>query len=187
MKCCSCLTLTILTKIAYGFLTIYILIGTVLWINRTGRSWKLRILCGCSSIYVWTTLSCKCITGPIFLQETVNFFRFIILHESVTILQALDKYPETVWFVQVREWPHRTSEVFILLEEYFHDCVDALDYHNETGQCKDWSPCSPDLKPCLFVRPLEGFTENILPRFLGVDHLWWMWNCSNEDFGECRR
>lgn len=54
--------------------------------------------------------------------------------------------------------PHRSKEVFQLLNHYFKEKVIALDYNNATQKGLDWPPYSPDLNPCDFF--LWGYIKD---------------------------
>lgn len=99
-------------------------------------------------ITVWAALSSRGIIGPIYLEETVNSSRYIeILQQFVAVLNTLGDL-KTDWFMQDGARPHRTSDVFTFLEEYFENRVIALHYRKATSKGMDWPPCSPDLNPC---------------------------------------
>ena len=53
---------------------------------------------------------------------------------------------ENWWFMQDEARPHRTSDVFDLLEEHFDHRLIALDRRLEGGL--EWAPYSPNLNPC---------------------------------------
>ena len=57
---------------------------------------------------------------------------------------------ENDWFMQDGARPHRTGDVFQLLEEYFGSRIIALDYPDYSGEGIEWPPYSPDLNPCDF-------------------------------------
>ncbi|GBM77410.1 hypothetical protein AVEN_65446-1 [Araneus ventricosus] len=44
--------------------------------------------------------------------------------------------------------PHRTNEVFDLLEEHFNERIVALEYRKSKNMGIDWPPYSPGLNPC---------------------------------------
>lgn len=52
------------------------------------------------------------------------------------------------WFMQDGALPHRTNEVFRLLDEHFPGRVMGLGYSSKHGGGIDWAPYSPDLNPC---------------------------------------
>lgn len=98
---------------------------------------------------VWAAISRQGIIGPLFLRETITTGRYIaLLNQFVDYQQALDDHPDTAWFMQDGARPHRTQDVFDVLEEYFDDRVIALDYLKFKGKGFDWPPYSPDLTPC---------------------------------------
>ncbi|GBM80288.1 hypothetical protein AVEN_70362-1 [Araneus ventricosus] len=53
-----------------------------------------------------------------------------------------------MWFMQDGATPHRTNEVFDLLEEHFNERIVALGYPKSKNMGNDWPPCSPDLNHC---------------------------------------
>ena len=52
------------------------------------------------------------------------------------------------WFMQDGARPHRTAEVFSVLNQHFGDRVIGLDYPGSSLEGLEWPPYSPDLNPC---------------------------------------
>lgn len=100
-------------------------------------------------VTVWCAISAKGIIGPFFFNDTVNSERYKEMLEDFFIpsaqgLDAIDDF----WFMQDGAKPHRTLEVFELLDEHFHGRVIGLEYESRYGCGIEWPPCSPDLNPC---------------------------------------
>ncbi|GBO19104.1 hypothetical protein AVEN_120695-1 [Araneus ventricosus] len=53
-----------------------------------------------------------------------------------------------MWFMQDGATPHRTNEVFDLLDEHFNERIVALGHPKSKYMGIDWPPYSPDLNPC---------------------------------------
>ncbi|GFU82458.1 uncharacterized protein TNCV_3569301 [Trichonephila clavipes] len=60
--------------------------------------------------------------------------------------------------------PHRTEQVFRILDEYFGNRVIALEYPKFTGAGMDWPPYSPDLTPSGWRRAADGYGFERQPR-----------------------
>lgn len=93
-----------------------------------------------------------------FIDETVNSERYTRLLEQKFIpfahgLDAVDGH----WFMQDGATPHRTNQVFEVLNEHFSDRVLGLDYSSRNGGV-EWPPYSPDLNPCDFF--LWGYLKD---------------------------
>lgn len=113
-------------------------------------------------ITVWAALSSRGIIGPIFINEniTANLYKGILEDSFVPFLQGIQNMTdfENAWFQQDGARPHRTQEVFSLLNEHFGKRVFALDYPEASGEGIEWPPYSPDLNPCDFY--LWGFLKD---------------------------
>lgn len=100
-------------------------------------------------ITVWCAISSLGVIGPFFFDETVNHERYRLMLEEEFIptaqgLNAVDDF----WFMQDGALPHRTQDVFEVLDEYFHGRVIGLNYESRYGCGIEWPPYSPDLNPC---------------------------------------
>ena len=56
-----------------------------------------------------------------------------------------------IWFMQGVTRPHRTSNVFAVMEKQFNDHVIVLGYPERTEMVINWPPYSPDFNPCDFL------------------------------------
>ena len=99
---------------------------------------------------VWCALCADGIIGPFFFDENVNSERYteMLENEFIPLAQATDRV-EGYWFMQDGARPHRTNQVFEVLDEHFHGRVLGLGYE-EKGSGLDWPPYSPDMNPCDF-------------------------------------
>ena len=100
---------------------------------------------------VWCAISSKGIIGPIFIEGTVNHesYRRVLEENFIPAIQGTQDINQ-IWFMQDGATPHRTNDVFKVLEEHFDNRVIALKYRSKTGKGYDWPPYSPDLNPCDF-------------------------------------
>lgn len=94
-------------------------------------------------------MSSQGIIGPFFFDGIVNGERCKEMLETdfIPTAQGMNAV-EGFWFMQDGAMPHRTREVFEVLDEHFHGRVLALDYEARYGSGMDWPPYSPDLNPC---------------------------------------
>ena len=108
---------------------------------------------------VWCALSSDGIIGPIILDGNITGVSYsCMLEESFfPAAHGMDKVEE-YWFMQDGAMPHRTREVFALLDEHFHGRVIGLDYQSRYGCGMEWPPYSPDLNPCDFF--LWGYLKD---------------------------
>lgn len=110
-------------------------------------------------ITVWCAISEKGIIGPVFLDQTINGERYkqMLVKDFIPFAQgmgAVDRF----WFMQDGALPHRTNDVFKLLNEHFDGRVLGLGYPNKFAGGLDWAPYSPDLNPCDFF--LWGYLKD---------------------------
>lgn len=100
-------------------------------------------------ITVWCAISAVGIIGPIFLEENITgeLYTKMLEEEFIPAVQGLNCI-EDYWYMQDGARPHRTDQVFALLDEHFHGRVIGLDYETRFGCGIEWPPCSPDLNPC---------------------------------------
>ena len=85
----------------------------------------------------------------------------MLLKEFIPIahgLNAIQQYR----FMQDGAIPHRTNEVFEVLDEHFSVRVIGLGYPSKLDGGMDWPPYSPDLNPCDFF--LWGFLKDKIYR-----------------------
>jgi len=102
-------------------------------------------------VTVWCALSSAGIIGAIFIDGTVTSSQYIeVLKDN--FIPAIQSYPgfDQMWIMQDEARPHRTTDVFAVLNEYFDERVIALGYRDKTGKGIDWPPYSLDLNPCDF-------------------------------------
>lgn len=100
-------------------------------------------------VTLWCAISSCGIIGPFFFEGNVNHERYREMLENDFIptaqgLEAVDDF----WFMQDGATPHRTIDVFNLLDEHFHGRVIGLNYESRYGCGIEWPPYSPDLNPC---------------------------------------
>lgn len=100
-------------------------------------------------ISVWCAIGAKGIFGPIFFDHNVTgaSYRKMLLEEFIPYAQALDAVDNN-WFMQDGALPHRTNDVFDVLDHHFPRRVIALDFPDRRDGGLDWPPYSPDLNPC---------------------------------------
>ena len=93
--------------------------------------------------------------------ENVNSARYkeMLENEFIPAAQGMDCV-EGWWFMQDGARPHRTAEVFRLLDEHFPGRIIGLDYESQFGGGMDWPPYSPDLNPCDFF--LWGYLKDAI-------------------------
>ena len=84
-------------------------------------------------------------------------YREMLEKEFIPIAQGTNCVADW-WFMQDGARPHRTTEVFDLLDEHFPRRVLGLDYNAKYGGGMDWPPYSPDLNPCDFF--LWGYLKD---------------------------
>ena len=101
-------------------------------------------------VTVWCAVSKIGIIGPLFIDETVTATRYIecLRDNFIPFVQGMKLH--NMWFMQDGARPHRTTDVFLFLEEHFNERVMALDYNKDCDKGLDWPPYSPGLNPCDF-------------------------------------
>ena len=67
--------------------------------------------------------------------------------EFIPHLQSNDLLSD-YWFMQDGARPHRTPEVFQLLNQHFGSRIKGMDYPNHFNDGIEWPPYSPNLRPC---------------------------------------
>jgi hypothetical protein len=109
---------------------------------------------------VWCALSAHGIIGPVFIHENIDSQLYVkILNENfIPNIQGMETDMSQTWFMQDGARPHRTEQVFALLNEYFGEKIIALDSARIIGEGIDWPPYSPDLNPCDFY--LWGYLKD---------------------------
>jgi hypothetical protein len=102
-------------------------------------------------ITIWAAVSKQSVIGPIFIEENVNSHNYVELLENkfIPAVQRLGNLNRS-WFMQDGARPHRTPEIFDLLEKHFQERVIAFEYPKFKGKGFDWPTYSPDLNPCDF-------------------------------------
>lgn len=110
-------------------------------------------------ITVWCALSEVGIIGPVFIRENVTgkVYKRILLNKFIPFAGGMDAV-EGHWFMQDGALPHRTNEVFEILNEHFSGRVIGLGYPTRFNGGLDWPPYSPDLNPCDFF--LWGYLKD---------------------------
>lgn len=100
-------------------------------------------------VTVWCAISAKGIIGPFFFEDNVTGegYRKMLEEEFIPAAQGLDAIDD-FWFMQDGARPHRTLNVFELLDEHFHGRVIGLEYESRYGCGIEWPPYSPDINPC---------------------------------------
>ena len=79
------------------------------------------------------------------------------MDKFIPLAQGLDAI-NSYWFMQDGALPHRTNNVFEVLNEHFPSRVLGLGYEQKYGGGMDWPPYSPDLNPCDFF--LWGYLKD---------------------------
>lgn len=102
-------------------------------------------------VTVWCAMSTRGIVGAVFVDGTVTSARYcdVLANSFIPAIQGDPEF-ELMWFMQDGARPHRTSNVFDLLDEHFQNRVIALGYPDHTGMGINWPPYSPDFNPCDF-------------------------------------
>lgn len=74
---------------------------------------------------------------------TANLYKGILEDSFVPFLKGIQNITdfEDAWFQQDGARPHRTQEVFSLLNKHFGKRVIALDYPEASGEGIKWPPC----------------------------------------------
>lgn len=110
-------------------------------------------------ITVWCAISEFGIIGPVFLDQNINGERYkrMLLKDFIPVVQGMDAI-ERFWFMQDGALPHRTNDVFQVLDEHFTGRVIGLGYPSKYSGGMDWPPYSPDLNPCDFF--LWGYLKD---------------------------
>ncbi|GBN24099.1 hypothetical protein AVEN_4055-1 [Araneus ventricosus] len=82
-------------------------------------------------VTVWCVLSSRGIVGAIFFEQTVNSARYVeaLRNQFIPEIQS-EPHFESMWFMQDGATPHRTNEVFDLLEEHFNERIVAFGTQN---------------------------------------------------------
>ncbi|GBM20403.1 hypothetical protein AVEN_222107-1 [Araneus ventricosus] len=80
-------------------------------------------------VTVWCALSSRGIVGAIFFEQTVNSARYVeaLRNQFIPAIQSEPDF-KSMWFMQGGTTPHRTNEVFDLLEDHFNERIVALGY-----------------------------------------------------------
>ena len=96
-------------------------------------------------------MSTRGIFGALFIDGTVISERYhdVLANNFIPTIQSDPEF-NLMWFMQDCARPHRTSNVFALLEERFHDRVIVLGYLDHTGMGIKWPTYSEDFNPCDF-------------------------------------
>ena len=110
-------------------------------------------------ITVWCAICEQGIFGPVFIDQNVNGERYkqLLLERFIPFAQGLNAV-DLYWFMQDGALPHRTNNVFQVLDEHFTGRVIGLGYPYKHGGGMDWPPYSPDLNPCDFF--LWGYLKD---------------------------
>jgi hypothetical protein len=108
---------------------------------------------------VWCAVSSEGIIGPIVMDGNVTGERYkaMLLDKFLPAAHGLGKVDQW-WYMQDGALPHRTNDVFEVLDEHFHGRVIGLDYESRYGCGIEWPACSPDLNPCDFF--LWGYLKD---------------------------
>ncbi|GFS53505.1 t-complex protein 1 subunit delta [Nephila pilipes] len=98
---------------------------------------------------VWCAISSHGVFGPIFIDGTLSAanYRKFLDEEFIPFLHGYDLV-QGHWFMQDGARPHRTADVFEMLNEHFSDRIIGLDYPSHFQGGIEWPPYSPDLNPC---------------------------------------
>lgn len=98
---------------------------------------------------VWCAISSHGVFGPIFIDGTLSAanYRKFLDEEFIPFLHGHDLV-QGHWFMQDGARPHRTADVFEVLNEHFSDRIIGLDYPSHFQGGIEWPPYSPDLNPC---------------------------------------
>lgn len=110
-------------------------------------------------ITVWCAICEAGIFGPVFIDRNVNgeLYKQLLIEEFIPFAQGMDAI-DRFWFMQDGALPHRTIEVFRVLDEHFTGRVLGLGYNSRHNGGMDWPPYSPDLNPCDFF--LWGYLKD---------------------------
>lgn len=102
-------------------------------------------------ITVWCAICAEGIIGPFFFEGNVTgeSYKKMLETEFIPVAQGLGLI-DGYWFMQDGARPHRTREVFDLLNEHFNDRVLGLEYESRFNKGLEWPPNSPDLNACDF-------------------------------------
>ncbi|GFR08755.1 t-complex protein 1 subunit delta [Trichonephila clavata] len=108
---------------------------------------------------VWCAISSHGVFGPIFIDGTLSAanYRKFLDEEFIPFLQGHDLV-QGHWFMQDGARPHRTADVFEVLNEHFSDRIIGLDYPSHFQGRIEWPPYSPDLNPCNYY--LWGYLKS---------------------------
>ncbi|XP_054713645.1 uncharacterized protein LOC129223103 [Uloborus diversus] len=100
-------------------------------------------------ILVWCAISSHGVFGPVFIDGTLSGakYRKLLDAEFIPFLHGNDLV-QGQWFMQDGARPHRTAEVFEMLNEHFSDRITGLDYSSHFQGGIKWPPHSSDLNPC---------------------------------------
>ncbi|GFS63289.1 retrovirus-related Pol polyprotein from type-1 retrotransposable element R2 [Nephila pilipes] len=87
--------------------------------------------------------------GPIFIDGTLSAanYRKFLNDEFILFLHGHDLVQDH-WIMQDGAKPHRTADVFEVLNEHFSDRIIGLDYPSHFQGGIERPPYSPDLNPC---------------------------------------
>ncbi|GFS62489.1 t-complex protein 1 subunit delta [Nephila pilipes] len=98
---------------------------------------------------VWCAISSHGVFGPIFIDGTLSAanYRKFLDEEFIPFIHGHDLV-QGHWFMQDGARPHRTADVFEVLNEHFSDRIIGLDYPSHFQGGIEWPPYSPDLNPC---------------------------------------
>ena len=83
-------------------------------------------------VTVWCALSSRGIIGAEFIDGTVQYVE-VLKEKFISAIQCAEEFDQ-MWLMQDGARPHRTREVFDLLEEHFDERIITLDYNKETGK-----------------------------------------------------
>lgn len=135
-------------------------------------------------ITVWCAICEEGIFGPVFIDQNVNgeLYKKLLIEEFIPFAQGMDAI-DRYWFMQDGALPHRTNDVFQLLDDHFAGRVLGLGYSSRHNGGIDWAPYSPDLNPCDFFlwgylkdkvycnnpKTIDDLKENIKKEIFGVD------------------
>ncbi|GFS75525.1 PPDK_N domain-containing protein, partial [Nephila pilipes] len=108
---------------------------------------------------VWCATSSHGVFGPIFIDGTLSAanYRKFLDEEFIPFLHGHDLV-QGHWFMQDGARPHRTADVFEVLNEHFSDRIIGLDYPSHFQGGIEWPPYSPDLNPCDYY--LSGYLKS---------------------------
>ena len=110
-------------------------------------------------ITVWCAINGEMILGPYFITTTVSgaVYHDLLKNQVFPEMNRLGKV-RGYYFMQDGARPHRTEQVFELLEQQFGSRLIGLDSEKYTGSGIEWPAYSPDLNPCDFF--LWGFLKD---------------------------